>query len=501
MKGNWFERTLGTLAPTYALKRAMAQTALQSLRGYDGARVTPRTASWRAPATAASAEIAYDGKIVRARARDLVRNNPYATKVHNTLLNNVISTGITGVPKGKKWRQIWTDWQDECDFEGLSDFAGLQNMAGASLFESGDVLIRYITVASSSVPAGITPLKLQVMEPDFIDTTRMGILAGGGFVDRGIEYDKMGRRVAYWIYDHHPGDVAMFRLRSLQSSRVPASEIRHIFNRMRPGQDRGISLFAPVIMRLRDLDSYFEAELTRKRIEACLSVFVTTLPDEDGDPLKKVIGTADSSDPERRERLEPGMVEYLQHGENISVAAPAAGLGFGDYAKTYLQGIASGCGVMYEHMTGDYSGVNYSSYRAGNFEFRRLVERLQWLTIIPMALKPTANEFRRHAIAAGLGPVQTPPAFTWATPKFISVDPFKDAQANEKNLRLGIERPSTLVEGNGYTYAEHLEGLKADMALSDSIVGAQFDGDPRKAVNDQKGQGNAQTADPAKPAA
>ena len=41
---------------------------------------------------------------------------------------------------------------------------------------------------------------------------------------------------------------------ALEPSRVPAEDILHVFEPLVPGQVRGISRFAPVLLRLRDLD-------------------------------------------------------------------------------------------------------------------------------------------------------------------------------------------------------------------------------------------------------
>jgi hypothetical protein len=84
--------------------------------------------------------------------------------------------------------------------------------------------------------------------------------------------------------------------------------------RLRPGQARGVPWFAPVMLKLRDLDAYDEAELVRKR-EACLAAFVTGVQDEEtlGKSRTEVDGT-------RIETFEPGMIEYLEPGRDEKVA-------------------------------------------------------------------------------------------------------------------------------------------------------------------------------------
>ena len=179
---------------------------------------------------------------------------------------------------------------------------------------------------------------------------------------QGIEFDALGRRRAYWLYPTHPGDGRG----ALVSHRVPADRVLHLFERLRPGQVRGVPWFAPVMLKLRDLDAYDEAELVRKKIEACFAAFVTGVQDEE--TLGKARTEADGS---RIETFEPGMIEYLEPGRDVKFAAPSASGGYAEYMRMQLHAIAAGVGLTYELLTGDLSQVNYSSIRAGLIEFRR----------------------------------------------------------------------------------------------------------------------------------
>ena len=58
----------------------------------------------------------------------------------------------------------------------------------------------------------------------------------------GIEFDKLGRRVAYHLYRSHPNDGALAPMSGtggINTVRVPASEIIHLFRPLRPKQIRG----------------------------------------------------------------------------------------------------------------------------------------------------------------------------------------------------------------------------------------------------------------------
>jgi len=115
--------------------------------------------------------------------------------------------------------------------------------------ESGASLIRFRRQPFDA-KTKVAPLQLQVLEPDFIDVTK-NIRTQTGYIDRGIEYDMHGRRVAYWLHPHHPGEFAGFRFQVYQSERVPVEELVYLYNKLRPGQDRGMPLLAPEQMTRR----------------------------------------------------------------------------------------------------------------------------------------------------------------------------------------------------------------------------------------------------------
>lgn len=483
----WLDNAIGWLAPQAGMRRIAYRAAMdQHQRAYEAARRDHRTASWHTAGSSANAEIGSAEEIVRNRSRDLVRNNGYAQQIVETLADHIVGTGIVSAPTGLKGRnlkrvqQLYRDFVDYCDFEGDQDLNGLMWGAIKGMSESGSALIRFRRQQFGANPTTV-PLRLQLLEPDFIDLMKTGTVAGGGVIDRGIEYDAAGRRVAFWLYGAHPGDVASWRLRSMESTRVPAEEIAYLFDKLRPGQDRGMPVLAPAVMTLQDLRSYFQAELVRKRIGACM-VGVITTTDEAG----AMIGTKPAQKPTygpQTQKMEPGMFTRLLPSEDIKFNTPPADGSIDQMATQYLRETAAAGGVMYEHATGDFSHVNYSSWRAGHHGFRRRMERKQWGIAVHKGCAPITARFTEAANAAAMLPAL--PGWRHTPPGFISVDPYKDAQADLANLRMGKVTPSQLVEERGYDYAEFLAQVADDLLAADKALpgGARFDGDPRKVLN------------------
>ncbi len=83
--------------------------------------------------------------------------------------------------------------------------------------------------------------------------------ANGNVIRAGIEFARLGRRVAYHLYRAHPADGALAPMSGnggIETVRVDASEILHLFRPLRPGQIRGEPWLARALVKLNELDQY-----------------------------------------------------------------------------------------------------------------------------------------------------------------------------------------------------------------------------------------------------
>ncbi len=151
---------------------------------------------------------------LRQRARDLVRNNAYATKAVRELVGHGIGTGIIGKAiksendpsSSEQIDEAWKIWSQECDAYGQLDFFGLQRQAVRSVIEAGECLVRMRPRYASD---GLhVPFQLQMLEPDYLDHNKTEYTKSGGRIIQGVEFDPIGRRVAYWLYPEHPGEFS-----------------------------------------------------------------------------------------------------------------------------------------------------------------------------------------------------------------------------------------------------------------------------------------------------
>jgi lambda family phage portal protein len=412
---------------------------------------------------------------LRNRSRDLVRNNPYAVKATEELVGNGVGTGI--VPQAKTGNTgidkiidaEWPFFVEACDTPQRLDFYGMQALVMRTMAESGESIVRFRPrLAQDNLRV---PLQLQLLEADFLDHARtMGTVNGS--VMQGVQFDLLGRRVAYWIYTYHPGGMLVLNPRGgILSQPVPADQILHTYRVLRPGQIRGVPWLTPVMLALRDLDDYADAERVRKKIEACVVAMITQPEGIEGSWLGFKGNDPLTTHPV--ESFQPGMTAYLKPGEDVKFNNPQALGGYREYKTTELEEIAAGLGLPYELMTGDLSKVNYSSWRGGQLGFRNTIENYRWLTLIPMFCMPVRRRVIDTLVMLGRIPsraVEDPKinlyGTQWTAPRFESVDPVKDAEAALKDIRMGRITWFEAVLANGYDPNAQL----AQIALFNKLV-------------------------------
>jgi len=473
----WLDRVLSTFAPQWALRRERARVRSRLIhRHFEAASVGRRTQGWRhtsgdANAAGSSASL----QRLRDAARDLVRNNPNARSGLRTIVSNTIGTGIRATDETEAWL-AWSD-STACDADGRNTLAGLQRLAMRTVVEGGEVIIRRRGRRSEDgLPI---PLQLQVLEGDYLDTAKDQSLPNGGRIIQGVELDPLGRRVAYWLFREHPGS-SVSTSRSLTASvRVPASDVVHVFSPERAGGQRGVSWFAPVILRSKDLDEFEDATLMKQKVAALLAV-ISTDASGGADPL----GT-ESGDDDEIDTLEPGGIHNLPAGRQIDIVSPPSVRDYADYTAVSLRAIAAGLGVAYEDMTGDYTDLPFSAARMSRLRHWSDVEDWRWNMIIPQMLEPVRAWARA---AAALVDVELPEEVEWTAPGLPMIEPDKEGLAMMRNVRAGVSTLSEEVRSRGFTIDRFLDEYAADLEKLDAR-GIVLDVDARRVS--QQGQRQA----------
>jgi lambda family phage portal protein len=435
---------------------------------------------------------------LRIKSRDLVRRNAWAQAALDAYVANAVGTGIKpqSLSDDEQFKAdvqaLWRDWTEEADAAGQTDFYGLQALACRSMLEGGECLIR---LRPRRVEDGLAvPLQLQLLESEHLPIHLNTDLPSGNAVRSGIEFDALGRRVAYHLYRSHPEDgrlAPMSGQGGMETVRVDAREVIHLYRVLRPGQIRGEPWLSRALVKLNELDQYDDAELVRKKTAAMFAGFVTRQNPEDN-----LMGEgAANGDGIALAGLEPGTLQILEPGEDIKFSDPAdVGSSYSEFLRTQFRAVASAIGITYEQLTGDLTGVNYSSIRAGLLEFRRRCEMVQHSVLVHQMCRPVWAAWMKQAVLSGAldapgfargGPARRRQylAVKWIPQGWQWVDPEKEYKAMLLAIRAGLMSRSEAISANGYDAEDVDREIAADNRRADDL-GLIFDSDPRHTSKD-----------------
>lgn len=467
---NPLDRAIAYFAPKRAAERLYYRAVLENAaRQFDAAKMTRRTAGWKATGSSVNAETAIGLDRIRYRARELERNNGQAFGILRKLPGYMVGAGITARPEGGDKARLAANWKTfvrTADVSGGTNFNALMHLAARTVARDGEVLL-----SLRDTPNPAAPVAVHLLETDQLDTTRTQELDGGGAIIQGVEFDADGRRVGYWIFDQHPGETVLISKKQLVSRRVDASRIIHIFDILRPGQARGIPWMAAVALKMRDVAEYEDAELVRKKIESCYSVFIRRADNDGTVAAGSQPQTIDPVTGDKLDQLKPGLVQRLAIGEDVTFGEPRQQIGVGDYLRMQWLSIAFGVGMPYSMATGDLSNANYGSQRAGLLDFWVLLDHWQWNMLIAMAYEKVWLHVHQAYARLGQGPGDIPDA-AYSPPKREWIDPEKDGKATALNLRMGRQTWDQMISETGEDPEVQREALRKQV---DDLDGLELD--------------------------
>lgn len=445
-------------AETVAVRKALAFKAK-----YDAAGSGRRMAGWNPPTQGPNRALIGLQKI-RNRARDVSTNDWSGESGIQKWTTSLIGIGIT--PRFKritaKARKIeltdlWNDFVARADADCVLNLYAMQTLVVRSWLDAGEVFVRRRPrFLDEGLPV---PLQIQIIEAEFVPLMDVDSYTGlpvGHRIRSGIELDKRGRRVAYWLYKEHPGDGTMMTGLPDELVRVAASDICHIFEPKRPGQLRGVSMLAPVLNRLKTIENYDDATLTRQQLANLVVAFITRGlpdlgPDDDINPLSNQENVESAAGPLLG--LQPGLVQELEDGQKVEWSnPPEAGTNYPDYMRTQHMGTSAAAGLPYELFSGDIKEVSDRTLRVIINEFRRFAEQRQWQIVIPMFCQPVVEWFAAAGVLSGsisLDEYDNVRRVEHAPHGWQHIHPVQDPQGKKLEVEAGFRSRSSVVGERG----------------------------------------------------
>lgn len=260
---------------TYAERRRQTEFGLyQAIRAsLDAAATTSENAKHWADTDSLSARAAFSPlvrKTVRERSRLEAENNSWYAGILRTASNHIVGRGprlqfLSTDPAAnrrieKAFRKWWVDQRMT---ENL-------RVAVQTYWRDGEVFfMRRYRPNTRGVGTEIL-----VYEADQVTSPHASPLDSN--VDDGVRLDQFERPIAYYVLNHHPGDMNAGHRDPLAGDWYPACDVLHLFRKERPGQMRGIPRVTPSLELFPKLRRHTSATLLAAEAVANWTLFVKT---------------------------------------------------------------------------------------------------------------------------------------------------------------------------------------------------------------------------------
>lgn len=414
-------------------------------------------------------------RFLQNRSAHLCRNNGYAKTAQKRWITNANHIKIIWKNKDGSLHDLmqsyWNEFSEKPSYDGIGDYKVFQGVSNASIFTTGNSYIRKLIVREGN--SNTVPLKLQLIPSILHD-----VMYNTATPEPNNVVVKYGMKFRNSI----PTDY-YFRKNALEENIytaafnhtiVPAEELVHTFIRDEPGQWLGIPILASVIMSLYALDDLTTSTISKQQASSSLAVIIeqtanslAMLPtgahtivnqtDYVDDGKKKVVF---KNNPRESQTL------YLNKGEAAKMFQGAdIGTNFTSLIVTELRKIAATLDLAYHELTGDATGLNFSSLIGIANQTRNRLEYLHNFLFIPLREAPIAKAFKDLAVLYNSKCSSAVPYFQ--LPRWRGMDDLKDAQADILEMQNGIGLYTEVLAERGITMEQVIADLELRKILSE----------------------------------
>lgn len=449
------------------------------------------TIGWNPREMSADSAIVGNIDAVRARARDLARNNPYCVNFLRNAVSNIVgAVGVTfqgrlrfagGKSAGKLDKAantiFETLYKSACKAknkptrDGKKSLKRAQDLWVRSIIIDGEVIVMF----HPGTEKNSSRFQVEFIDPSRLDWTKTERLSNGNEIRMGVEMDPDGEPVAYWLLENAPNDMLLGGATRHRHQRIEARYIRHTFVEEQAGQTRGVTHLASAGLRAHLIEAFEKATVIGGIVAARKVGFykINQEKAEDYGVLGNAIEDTDdqcedvNDDAVMIQNVEDGQFEqlpsYVDGLESFDADYPPAN--FEEFEKRMIRGMAAGIGGQYHSVANDLEGVNYSSIRAGELEQREVWKGWQGLLIEEFlefhfegwgGMLTLRNDVKVDRTK--LSRMLDLDLFEFVPRGWAWVDPLKEMNANEKALKLRLTtRNKITTESCGRDFADVFE--------------------------------------------
>ena len=495
-------------------------------RAFDAADTPAWASSWSSHTGSLNQDLERGGAILVSRARALARNNDWARRFLIQLRHNVLGPqgmrlqsrlkrrgGMLNKPLNDAIEAFWWQWgkRGNCEVTGKLNWRECQQLMLDHLARDGEWLIRYLPGRG---PLGF---QIQIIDPQALDVTYRGSYEGRR-IRLGVEIDADARPVAYWLRaSADSADYIAIGYGEQRRIRVPAEEINHFFITEESGQLRGIPWMVAGMRRLWLVKDFEEAAAVASSNAAKrVGFFVSPTGDAPPGFADQIVSQAIDDAKRAGRSLSAAEIQIIKDSaQKFSTTAPGQydvipqgydfkphdsafpHINYGEYVKECLRGFTAGVGMSYATAGNNLEAVNFSSARVGILDEREVFKGLQECfaeagpePIFAQALKygllasPLLASFPANRLA------EATDAACWVKRRWAGIDPVKEANANDINLKNKLTSPQRVIAERG----DDPEEIAEEIALWESRFG------PIGGASSPAQTAQANEPDPAEPA-
>lgn len=441
------------------IKTNNQDNAISLVARYDGAATNRRNAKHWSYADFKSADLDANHdvrKTFRMRARYETQNNSYAKGIAYTIAADTIGTGphLQVVGDDEITRQIEHDWALWAKAVELSEKL---RVARYTKLVDGEA---FLLLTSNDKVKNDIKFDLQLIDADRVTSNTLSLKAD--LVD-GVKVDKQGNVLSYSVLDSHPSENL-----STKTTNIDAAYIIHLYDILRPGQNRGVSELAPCLDLFGQLRSYTSSVITAAQTAACLTGVIQTDAPAGGEAV--------AIEPMEQVELAAGQLLTMPAGWELSMTrAEQPTANYSSFKAEILGEIARCMQVPYNIAIGNSNNASYASSRLDWQIYHKSIT-LQQKMLADKALdrifKMWLSEWKLNNGQRG---IKVDHVWIWDGINEHS-DPYKEAHANELELKNCTTSLATIYAQKGKNWeteirqiAREREALKA-LGLSISAV-------------------------------
>lgn len=455
---------------------------------------------------------------LRRRSAELFRTNIYAKGIIRRLVWNEIHTGIvaTPTPPGTilfpgadvaRSEELAVDWGDRIakqfdlyasspavfDWGKEETFGAFQARVRMESLISGDGIIISRIDENTGLP------RWQWVNGDHVRTPDSRSVEDGHYIKHGVEFDRWGRRVAFYVQSVRGDEFVYERVpvRGKKSGRLISWMVyggEHFVDDV-----RGEPFLSDSIYMLKDLDRTRDAEVRASLVNAMIPLFLEEEPEHisvGARPTDFMRGSGLSNSQanpaapcvpdvkpptDKIDIMNPGTIYHTPSGGKIqSFQTNRPNVNYSAFEKSIIAVLAWSHGLPPEVLMLEF-GNNYSASRQANNEFEVYLSRFvknfagqvmqpmydEWLTQLVLTGQLELPGFvRAYGVPAQWRTVSAWKQCTWTGLNRPSVDRLKEAQASQTLLDNGLTTFDIEARRHsGLSFAQVQQTLKREREL------------------------------------